>query len=334
MIMADKIIELRKKNGWSQEELAKKLGVSRQSVSKWEGALSTPDLNKVIAMASLFGVSTDYLLKDELTETAPAVAVEERTVNAEGVELYPVSMEDANAYLLASEQASKEISLGVLLCILSPIPVILLALMGAAGRIPLTEDQGGVVGTCLLLLIIVCAVYFFIKNGIALSRFEYLETEAIDTAYGITGMVKEKKQAYERTHIMGIAAGVIMIVCGVIPLLLSGVFSDNDLIMGAGISAFLAAAALGVYLIVRVSIIWDGYQKLLEEGEYSRKQKSSISGLVNGIYWSIVTAAYLAVSFLTMRWDRTWIIWPVAAVLSGVINLILQASQKKSSSAY
>ena len=46
MILADKIIELRKKNGWSQEELAEMLGVSRQSVSKWEGAQSVPDMNR------------------------------------------------------------------------------------------------------------------------------------------------------------------------------------------------------------------------------------------------------------------------------------------------
>ena len=45
MILADKIIDLRKKNGWSQEELAEQLGVSRQSVSKWESGMSVPDLN-------------------------------------------------------------------------------------------------------------------------------------------------------------------------------------------------------------------------------------------------------------------------------------------------
>ncbi|MCR5640504.1 MAG: helix-turn-helix domain-containing protein, partial [Lachnospiraceae bacterium] len=67
MILADKIIELRKKNGWSQEDLAEQLHVSRQSVSKWEGAQSIPDMNKIIAMSNLFGVSTDVLLKDELS---------------------------------------------------------------------------------------------------------------------------------------------------------------------------------------------------------------------------------------------------------------------------
>ena len=54
MILADKIIDLRKKNGWSQEELAEKLGVSRQAVSKWESAQAIPDLGRVLAMADLF----------------------------------------------------------------------------------------------------------------------------------------------------------------------------------------------------------------------------------------------------------------------------------------
>ena len=65
MILADKIIELRKKNGWSQEELAERLNVTRQSVSKWESAQSTPDLDKILKLAEVFGVTTDYLLKNE-----------------------------------------------------------------------------------------------------------------------------------------------------------------------------------------------------------------------------------------------------------------------------
>ena len=65
MILAEKIMEERKKNGWSQEELAEKLSVSRQAVSKWESAQSIPDLQRVIQLSEIFGVSTDYLLKDE-----------------------------------------------------------------------------------------------------------------------------------------------------------------------------------------------------------------------------------------------------------------------------
>lgn len=63
MILADKITELRKKRGWSQEELAEKVDVTRQSVSKWESAQSTPDLDKILKLAEIFEVTTDELLK-------------------------------------------------------------------------------------------------------------------------------------------------------------------------------------------------------------------------------------------------------------------------------
>ena len=84
MILADKIIENRKKNGWSQEELADKLGVSRQSVSKWEGAQAVPDMKKILQLAELFNVSTDYLLRDdiEIYESVGETLVESGTEEA------------------------------------------------------------------------------------------------------------------------------------------------------------------------------------------------------------------------------------------------------------
>lgn len=63
MNMADRIQSLRKAKGFSQEELADKIGVSRQAVSKWESEQSTPDIEKIIAMSDLFEVTTDYILK-------------------------------------------------------------------------------------------------------------------------------------------------------------------------------------------------------------------------------------------------------------------------------
>ena len=94
MIFADKLIELRKKNGWSQEELAEKLSVTRQSVSKWEGAQSIPELSKILQMAQMFGVTTDYLLRDEI-EAIECTEAEEWDRPA----LRRVSMEEADAFL-------------------------------------------------------------------------------------------------------------------------------------------------------------------------------------------------------------------------------------------
>ena len=64
MTISEKIGALRHECGMSQDELAEKLDVSRQSVSKWESGKALPDSDKVLALAELFGVSTDFLLRD------------------------------------------------------------------------------------------------------------------------------------------------------------------------------------------------------------------------------------------------------------------------------
>ena len=66
MKLSEKIVTLRKQKGWSQEELADKLNVSRQAVGKWETETALPEVDKILQMATLFDVSTDSLLKDDV----------------------------------------------------------------------------------------------------------------------------------------------------------------------------------------------------------------------------------------------------------------------------
>lgn len=69
--LGNKIQKLRKQNGMSQEKLAEELGVTRQAVSKWELDAALPDIGNVVALSQLFGVTTDYLLKDDVQTDAP-----------------------------------------------------------------------------------------------------------------------------------------------------------------------------------------------------------------------------------------------------------------------
>jgi transcriptional regulator with XRE-family HTH domain len=64
MNLAEKLHQLRKRHNLSQEQLADKLGISRQSISKWESAQSVPEIDKIVQLSEIFGVTTDYLLKD------------------------------------------------------------------------------------------------------------------------------------------------------------------------------------------------------------------------------------------------------------------------------
>lgn len=326
MILADKIIQLRKKQGWSQEELAERLNVSRQAVSKWEGAQSVPDLNKLLAMADLFGVSTDYLLREDLGEgeIPPAPVREESGTEA----WYRVSLSEAVDYLAATEQAAGKIAAGVALCILSPILSILLSVAGETGLAPFTEDQGGILGTVVLILMIAGAVALFVWSGGKNRPFQALSKLPLETEYGVTGMVKERRKEYEPRHTRSMVLGVALCVLSVAPVLVCALlYEEDDFRMAVGTSLLLVLVAAGVFLIVGASVRWAGFQTLLEEGDYSREEKSLGDGM--GIYWCVITAAYLALSFLTGRWDMTWIIWPVAGVLCPLVKYLLRRGAGK-----
>ena len=145
MIFADKLIHLRKKAGWSQEELAEQMNVTRQSVSKWEGAQSVPDLEKMVRLSELFEVSTDYLLKDEIEN------VECLNPSEDIFSLKRVSMEEANAFLSVKAITSKLIAYATLLCILSPICLLVLGAISETPKYALSDSVAAVSYTHLTL---------------------------------------------------------------------------------------------------------------------------------------------------------------------------------------
>ncbi len=155
MILADKIVSLRKKAGWSQEDLAEKLGVTRQSVSKWEGAQSVPDMDKVVMMSRLFGVSTDFLLKDELEEETPCAAAQD-----DDTPLRRVSLTQASAYLALRKAAAPKIAIATALCITSPVTLILLAGMSEVQRFHISENAAAGIGLCVLLCVLAAVPLF------------------------------------------------------------------------------------------------------------------------------------------------------------------------------
>jgi len=85
MKLADKLIALRKENGWSQEDFAEKLDVSRQAISRWENGTALPDAQNILRISKLFGVSADYLLNDEYEDTGTSPAAENAAEPAHAV---------------------------------------------------------------------------------------------------------------------------------------------------------------------------------------------------------------------------------------------------------
>ena len=319
MILADKIIEERKKNGWSQEELASKLGVSRQAVSKWESAGSIPDLKRILQMSELFGVTTDYLLKDEIEEEPLNEYTETNTIK--------VSMEEANQYLDMKSKGSRIVANATSLCILSPVPLIVLGTM--------TEDHILIGFSLVLLLVLVAiAVYLFVNYGLRESHMQHLEKEIFETEYGVLGMVCERREQYESTFTRNIAIGVVLCILSVIPTIMAGVMEVEDYMSGISVGLLLIIVSIGVNILIRASMIKSSYDTLLQEGEYTIEEKhlKKKTGAFAGAYWCLMVAIYLGWSFWTNNWKFTWIIWPVAGVLYaavlGLVKMTIEGREK------
>lgn len=332
MILAEKIINLRKKNGWSQEELAEKLGVTRQSISKYEGAQSIPDLDKILKLSEIFGVTTDYLIKDELEEEEYAPSQMHENESESDRSVHKVTMEMANEYLQIIDWSAGKTAFATMLCILSPIVLLMLGAMSEMPDYHISENAAAGIGICVLIVLIAIAVTIFILCGMKTKKYEFMEKEDIETVYGVSGMVKEKRDAYHSMYVTQLVIGIACCICSVIPLFGTLAVSESDFYMVSAVCMLLTLVAIGTYFIVRSAAKMNAMNQLLEEEDYTRQKKhenKKMSGPVM-VYWLIATAIYLAWSFTTNDWDRTWIIWPVVGVLFPAFYAIVNGIRKKS----
>lgn len=324
MILAEKIIQERKKNGWTQEELAELMDVSRQSVSKWESAQSIPDIEKVIRLSELFNVTTDYLFKDELEDVEYIEGNDSKAYRK-------VTLAEAQEFLKIKEKTAKLVAFGVLLCILSPSALIILGSLSRQSPTIVSEAVASGVGFLLLIFLLIPAVALFIYSRSKTAEFLYLNEDVFETEYGVTGMVKARQTNYRSRYTRYNIVSTCLILLSPVPLFLS-FFVDNNFYKGLAIGLLLIIIAIATWMFTINGIRWESMLKLLQEGDYSKEAKESSPvpyEEIATIFWLLLTAIYIGYSFWTGNWHYSWIIWPVGGLLYGVVFAVLNLLEKK-----
>ena len=326
-MLAEKIMSLRKQKGWSQEQLAEQLGVSRQAVSKWESGISIPDLDKVVNMSTLFGVCTDYLLKEDFELRSEEMSEKKIPVLKER----RISEEEVKVYLDLARLVARKLALGVSLCILSPVCLIILGGMSDLGNTGISENMASGFGVAVLFMLVALGVGLLILNGLKMSKYEWMETDLVQLDEDVSKRVYEEKEMYETKFRSGIAMGVVLCISSMIPLFLSLAIFENELFEVYTIGVMFFLVSIGVHIIVNSSCIYGSYQKLLQEGDYTveSKTKNKLTETFSGIYWCIIVAVYLGWSFMTNDWGKTWIIWPVAGVVFAAMKTLFLGVKKR-----
>lgn len=316
MILADKIIRLRKKNGWSQEELAEKMDVSRQAVSKWESAQTVPDLEKILRLGDLFGVTTDYLLKDEIEN-------EDYTDGISDPGTRKITLAEANEYLALRERAAKRIAIATMLCIVSLFPLLLLGVASENPVFFLSEELACGIGLITMFPVIAMAVFIFVRVGFENAPYEFIEKEPFVTEYGVVGLVQDAQKKYRSTYVKYNYIGTTLCVLSPVPLL-AAAFTDRDFLVAVMLTVTMLIAGIGSMFFIVAGVRWASMQKLLKEGEYdpAEKKKGRLKEAVGTVYWMLATAAFLGWSFISNDWHQSWIVWPIAGVLFGAVMVI------------
>ena len=177
---------------------------------------------------------------------------------------------DANTFLKLKDRSARRIAFGVMLCILSPILLIVLTTCAEEGIVPLSEVAAAGLSLIVLMLLVAAAVALFVIESIAMKPFEYMERDNLDTAYGVDGMVRERKMQYTGSHTAMMTAGIALCVLSAVPIFVGMMLtgdSEKDYLITLSVGGTLLLVALGTLMIVRTSVYWGAMQQLLEEGD-------------------------------------------------------------------
>lgn len=252
MRLGQKITELRKKNNLSQEGLAEKMNVSRQAVSKWESDQSIPDIEKIVSLSELFGVTTDYLLKSG----APSFEIKTADIPAE--DKLPILPDElVQKYLSTAKKSSKLRALSIALAIFSPACISFCSaisgfLIGVSDKMQLIISLIGFAAT-----IVVLAISFglLIYSFLIMREFKHLNKQNFD-------IMEEKKklrsaiQSFHHTNDKYLVLSCILAVLGIIGPVISGLSNSNGTVSliawGITFSIFSGAAYFFISYIVQL----------------------------------------------------------------------------------
>lgn len=285
---------LRKERGLSQEQLAERLGVSRQSVSKWESGICLPELTTLDALCTMFGCTLDTLLRGDAAQA-----------DRNALEAYD---KEWNAFAGA-------VTFGVAAVLLG-ITVSCLCL--AAGM------ADNVAGFVVLLGIILGAVTF-VASGIRHEEFAK-QHPAAEVIYP-----PERRAPFARLFPWLMAGGVGLVLADVAMIsLLAPVMQQR---LGEARGEPLTGALFMLLLAVAAPVlVWGGMQqgkytnpdeqrRLRDDADYARRE--SLTGRAMGVLWLLVTLVFLLWGFLGDAWQINWVVFVAGGLLSAVIAVAL-----------
>lgn len=295
MNFSENLRTLRKQKGYSQEQLAEKLNVTRQAVSKWESDSGFPEMDKLILLSELFSCTLDSLLKDDLTNSP---------------------LMEKELYDNQRNQFSKLMTFGITL-ILSGLCMYLLLIFRFPENGP-TEYIPETVFMC------------FITIGVLILIYGGMQISAFDKKYPLFApnlYTQDEIDLFERKFRIAIPFGVTLILIGVImQIVLEEKINENSANF-----VFMLLVTIAVSIFVYFGTQKAKFEHLEEINKPKEMQNLSaderadhITGLACGCIMLIATIIFLLWSFLFNAWEISWIAFPVGGIVCAIVAIVIK----------
>lgn len=294
MSFGEKLQQLRKEKGLSQEDLAHQLNVSRQAVSKWELQNGYPEIEKMILISDLFQVSLDYLMKEDYEEHENETISSFRLMTQQNIEDYL--------------HFKKSFALGIS----SSVLLMIVGLFVAALCADTSYQSIGVFG---FLIMVGIGVFFIIMTTLLKESKFKIENEEIKIAFNDLQNLQEKYQHFHKYFTLAIAGGVLLIIVSLACIvLLHETYSQYENILSA---QFLLCIGIAVFLFIYFGIRKDAYQFLIHNKAYIKAKKKEQQ--IENIYaftMPLAAVLYMIMGFTQNWWHPGWVIFPLAVFVS------------------
>ena len=212
MKLGQKIAGLRKKSSLSQEALAEKMNVSRQAVSKWESNQSIPDIEKIVDLSELFGVTTDYLLKNGTPSfELPGKSSEEKIEKA----LPAITDQEIDQYLEVAKKAAHFESLSIALFFLAIASLCLFSTL-----VFISHNIFGTVAYIAPIIIIAIALGYFIHAKLMMHEFKSITQNKFALTSTQNDLIDSSAHEFRSKNNRRIVIGVVLCILAIIPFIL------------------------------------------------------------------------------------------------------------------
>ncbi len=291
MSFAENLQTIRKQHNLTQDDLATKLDVTRQAVSKWESGNGYPEMEKIMQLCDMFDCSMDTLLKGD-------IATDERKTKEKYEKLF-------NARSIFFALGVGFILFGVTL---------FLAFLSLAPTDTPEQEKFIYIGIAVLLCFIAVSVAIFIIYGLKTDEFKR-KHPVIENLY-----TEEEISAYNKKFPIYIAVGVGLIIFGVIAMFLTFALSQTLAQTTAPIAILMLFITAGVS-----TIVYAGMQKgKYELSDYTPEKKSPLSEKISGVIMLSATALFLLLGFIFSAWEWCWAVFPIGGIACAIVDTILK----------